>query len=222
MERGDEFAEGKPLREGREGVDVLREALAAVTIFAVGTGHLGVHLVDVTREENTGVDGLVVAAVAAAVVGHGIEVGHLERTEDIVGILRDFGLEGGHAAEFLADENLAEEINLTGEDHRLRLEILDVSALGEEFGHEVNFVPRLFGEPLGGARKDGRTDEDRHVGKALDELGHQGQILRTVILGRYVERHEDNVRRGQVVIHPFGRVTDQHLHVGIVFLQPHL
>lgn len=172
VERGDEFAKGKILGEGGEGVDVLGEALAAVAVFAVGTGHLGVHLVDVTRKEDTGMDGLVVAAVSAAVVGHGIEVGHLERAEDVVGILRNLGLEGGHTAEFLADKNLAEEINFAGEDHRLRLEVLDIGPLREEFRHEVDLVAGLLGEPLGGAREDGRADEDRYVGKSPNELGH--------------------------------------------------
>ena len=42
VERSTEFAEGAVLGELREGVDVLREALAAVATFAVGAGDVGV------------------------------------------------------------------------------------------------------------------------------------------------------------------------------------
>ena len=222
VEGGDELAERKILGEGGEGVDVLGEAFATVAIFAVGARDLSMHLVDVPREENTGVDGFVVTAVAAAVVGHGIEVSHLEGAEDVVGVLGDLGLKGGHAAKLFADENLAEQVDLTRKDHRLGLEILNISPLCQELRHEVDLVTRFFGEALGSTRKDGRTDEDRHVGKLLDKLGHQGEILRTIILRRHMERDKDDIRRGQIVIHSLGRIADQHFHIGIVFLQPHL
>lgn len=222
MKGSNEATKREVFGEGGEGVDVFREAFAAVTVFPVGAGNLGVHVVDVAGKEDAGVDGLVVATVAAAVVGDGVEIGDLEGAEDVVGVFGDLGLEGGHAAEPLADENLAEQIDLTGEDHGLGLEILDIGALREEFRHEVDLVPRFPGESLGGTRQDGRADEDRHIGKVLDELGHQGEILRTVILGRHMEGNKDDVRRRQVVVHPLRRVADQHLHVGIVLLQPHL
>lgn len=222
MEGGDEFAEREILGEGGEGIDVLGEALAAVAVFAVGTGHLGVHLVDISREKDSSMDGLVIATVAAAVVGDGIEVGHLERAKDVVGILRDFGLKGGHAAKLFADENLAEQVDLTRKDHRLGLEILNIGSLCQELRHEVDLVTRFLGEAFRGAGQDGRADKDRHVRQLLDELGHQGEILRAVVLGRNMKRDKDDIRRGQIVIHPLGRIADQHLHVGIVFLQPHL
>lgn len=222
MERSNEFPKGKSLGEGGEGVDVLGEAFTTVAIFAVGAWDLSMHLVDVPREENTGVDGFVVTAVAAAVVGHGIEIGHLERAEDVVGILCDFGLERGHAAEFLADKNLTEQIDFARKNHRLGLEVLDVGALRQKLRHEIDLVARFFGEALGSTRKDGRADEDRHVGEIFDKLGHQGEILGPVILRRNMKGDKDDIGRRQIVIHSLGRIADQHLHVGIVFLQPHL
>ena len=219
---GDEFAEGEILGESGEGVDVLGEALAAVTILAVGARDLSMHLVDVPREENTGVDGLVVATVAAAVVGDGIEVGHLERAKDVVGILRNLGLEGGHAAEFLTNKDLAEQVDFARKNHRLGLEVLNIGPLREELRHEVDLAARLLGEALGSAGQDGRADKDRHVGEIFDKLGHQGEILGPVILRRNMKGDKDDIRRGQIVIHPLRRVADQHLHVGVVLLQPHL
>ncbi len=144
VEGGNDFAEGGVLRELGEGVDVLGEAFAAVAVAAVGAGDVGVGVVDVPGEEDAGVDGLVVAVVLAAVVGDGVEVGHLEGAEDVVCVFADFGLEGGHAAELFADEDLGEEVEFAGEDHGLGLEVFHVGALGEELGHEVDVVAGLF------------------------------------------------------------------------------
>ena len=48
-------AKGRALGHLGEGVDVLGEALASVTELAVGTGDVGVGVVDIAREEHAGV-----------------------------------------------------------------------------------------------------------------------------------------------------------------------
>ena len=52
VERGEEFAEGTVFSELREGVDIFREALATVAALAVGTGDVGVGVVDVAGEKD--------------------------------------------------------------------------------------------------------------------------------------------------------------------------
>ena len=51
VERREKRAEGCALGHLREGVDVLRETLAAVAELAVRPRHVGVHVVDVAREK---------------------------------------------------------------------------------------------------------------------------------------------------------------------------
>lgn len=52
VERGEEFAEGTVFSELREGVDIFREALATVAEFSIGTGDVGVGVVDVAGEKD--------------------------------------------------------------------------------------------------------------------------------------------------------------------------
>ena len=52
MERGEELAEGTTLGEFCKGIDVFRKALAAVAALAVGTGDVGVGVVDVAGEKD--------------------------------------------------------------------------------------------------------------------------------------------------------------------------
>lgn len=101
VERGEEFAEGTVFSELREGVDIFRETLAAVATFAVGTGDVGVGVVDVTGEKAARVDFRPIGAHLPAVLPDRIEVGHLVCAEDIVRVLRDFRLQGRHDREFL-------------------------------------------------------------------------------------------------------------------------
>ena len=79
-----------------------------------------------------------------AILLHRVEVGHLVRAEDIVGILRDFRLKRRHDGELLRGEDLDEEIDGSGEDHRLLLEVFDVCALGQELRHVTNLMSRLL------------------------------------------------------------------------------
>ena len=81
---GEELAEGAVLGELREGVDVFREALTAIAALAVGTGDVGVGVVDVAGEETARVDLRPIRAHLLAVLLHRVEVRHLIRAKDIV------------------------------------------------------------------------------------------------------------------------------------------
>ena len=144
VERSKEFAEGGTGGHLREGVDVLREALAAVATFAVGTGDVGVRVVDVAGEEAARVDLRPIRAHLLAILLHRIEVRHLIRAEDIVGILCDLCLERRHDGELLRGEDFDEQIHRARENHRLLLEVLDVCALGQELRHIANLMSRLL------------------------------------------------------------------------------
>ena len=150
MERGEQGAERRVRRQLREGVHVLREALAAVAALAVGTGNVGVRVVDVARKEATRMHLRPVRAHLLAVLLHGVEVRHLVRAEDVVRILRDLRLKGGHHRKPLAGEDPRQErqrrrVALDGEDHRLPPEILDVRTLRQELRHVVDAMDRLSG-----------------------------------------------------------------------------
>ena len=49
---GEKRAERRALSHLSEGVDILREALAAVAAIAIRPRHVGVHVVDVVREQD--------------------------------------------------------------------------------------------------------------------------------------------------------------------------
>ena len=215
-----EDAEGGAFGYLGEGVDILGEALAAVAVFAVGAGHVGVRVVDVARKEDAGVYLAPVGPHLFAEFTAGVEVGDLVGAEHIVHILGELGFQRGHHGELLADENLGEQLMGAREHHGLLLEILDMRALGEELGHIVNLVPGLAGEHFAGARQDGGAHEYGHVGQLADELLHEGQILRAVVLGGDVDLQEGDVDRAQVVVIPLGRVADEKFTIRIVVFQP--
>ena len=70
-----------------EGIDIFGEALATVAELAVGTGDVGVGVVDIAGEEHTGVYLAPVAAHLLAVLAAGIEVGYLIGSEHVECIL---------------------------------------------------------------------------------------------------------------------------------------
>ena len=88
-------AEGGASGHLGEGVHILGEALAAVAVLAVGAGHIGVGVVDVAREEHSGVHLAPVGTHLLAVFATGVEVGDLVGPEHVVHILGELGLEGG-------------------------------------------------------------------------------------------------------------------------------
>ena len=108
VERGEEFAEGTVFSELREGVDIFREALATVAALAVGTWHVGVRVVNVTREQNAGMNLRPIGTHLLAILLHRIEVRDLVRAEDIVGILCDLCLERRHDRKLLRGKDLDE------------------------------------------------------------------------------------------------------------------
>lgn len=228
VERGEEFAEGTVFSELREGVDIFRETLAAVAAFAVGTGDVGVGVVDVTGEKAARVNLRPVRAHLLAVLLHGVEVRHLVRAEDVVRILRDLRLKGGHHREPLAGEDPRQErqrrrVALDGEDHRLPAEVLDVRALRQELRHVEDAMPRLPREPRRGARQDRRPHEHRHIRELPDQLLHKGQILRPVVLRRHMDLQERDIDCRKVVIVSLRRIRDVHLAIlRVVLLNPGL
>ena len=129
-------------------------------------------------------------------------------------------LQRSHHGELLAHENLGEQFMCSGEDHRLLLEVLDMGALGEELGHVVDAVASLLGEAVAGSGEDGGTHEDGHIGEVGDELLHQGEILRAVVLGRHVDLQEGYVNTTQVIVVSLGGITDEQFALGVVMFQP--
>ena len=56
MARGKERAERRTMGYLREGVDAFREAIAAVTVLAFGTGQIGVHVIYIAGEDRPSVN----------------------------------------------------------------------------------------------------------------------------------------------------------------------
>ena len=218
----EEGAEWRSFGHLGEGVDILGEALAAVAIFAVGTGNIGVRVVDVARKKDAGMHLAPVGSHLLAVLSASIEVGDLVGSEDVVHVLGEFGLQRGHHGELLADEDLGEQVLLAREGHRLLLEVFNMGTFAEEFGHVVDLVARLTGEHIACSRQDGGADEDRHIGQLADKLFHEREVLCAVVLGGDMNLEERNVDIAQVVIVALGGVADEELAVGIVMLQPFL
>ena len=208
------------LRHLGKGIDILGEALATVAELTIGTGDVGVGVIDVTGEEHTGVDLAPVTTHLFAILAASVEVGDFVGTKDIVHILGEFCLQRGHDGELLADKDLSEQVVSTGEDHSLLLEVLDMGALGEEFWHVAYLVACLAGEHLAGAGEDGGADEDGDVGEVLNKLLHQREVLRAVVLGGDMDLQEGDVDVAQVIVHTLGRVADKDFALRVVVFQP--
>ena len=220
MKGGQEGAEGRASSHLGKGIDILGEALATIAELAIGTGDIGVGVVNIAREEHTGVYLTPVAAHLLAVFTAGVEVGDLVGTEDVVHVLGQFCLQRGHDGKLLPDKNLCEQVVGACEDHGLLLEVLDMGTLGEEFRHIAYLMAGLAGEHVAGAGKDGSTDKDGHIGEIGDELLHQGQILGAVILCGYMYLQESDVYITQIIVVTFGRVADEKFTLRVVVFQP--
>ena len=155
-----------------------------------------------------------------AVLTAGVEVSHLIGTKDIVHVLGELCLQRSHHSELLAHEDLGEEFVCAGEDHRLLAEVLNEGALGQELRHIAYLMASLLGEAVTGAGEDGGAHEYRHIGEVGDELLHQREVLRTVVLGGHVDLQERNVNTTQVIVVALGRVADEQFALGVVMLQP--
>ena len=193
VKRGQELAKRAILSELCKGIDILREALAAVAALSVGAWNVGVGVVDVTGEEAAGVNLRPIRSHFLAVLAHGVEIGDLVRAEDIMRILRDFRFKRRHHRELLRRENLDEKVNRPCENHRLLFEVLNVSALSEKLRHITDLVSRLARKQIGRARKNRRSDEYRHIRKLADKILHQSQVLSTVILRRDMDLEKSDI-----------------------------
>ena len=93
-----------------ESVDIFRETFATITVLTIGTRNVRVGIVDVTGEENTGVNLSPICSHLLAILFARIEIGYFVRTEDVVHILGELCFKRRHYRKFLADEDLGEQI----------------------------------------------------------------------------------------------------------------
>ena len=177
-------------------------------------------VVDVAGEEDAGMHLAPVGSHLLAVLAAGVEVSDLIGTEHVVHIFGQLGLKRSHHGELLTHEDLGEQFLRAGEDHRLLAEVLEEGALGKELGHIAHLMAGLAGEHLAGAGQDGGAHEHGHIGQVGDELLHQREVLRAVILSRHVDLQESNVNLTQVIKISFGRVADEQFALRVVMLQP--
>lgn len=201
-------------------VYILGKTLASIAKLAIGTGNVGVSVIDIAGEEHTGVHLAPIAAHLLAIFTAGIEISHLVRAKHIVHVLCQLSFERSHHGKLLAYEYLCEQFMSTCEYHCLLLEILDVSALGEEFGHIAHLMPGLARQHIACSRENGSSHKDRHIWQFLDKLFHEGQVLCAIILSRYMNLQKCNIYVTQIIIIPFRRVADKQFTLGIVVLQP--
>ena len=99
-------AKGRALGHLSKGIDILGEALAAITELAVRTGDIGVGVVDVAGEEDAGVYLAPVCTHLFAVLTTSVKIGYLISTKHVVHILGELSLQGGHDGKLLANKNL--------------------------------------------------------------------------------------------------------------------
>ncbi len=203
-----------------EGVDVLGEALASITILTVGSRDIGVGIIYVAREENSCMHITPVSSHLLAVLTASVEVGYFVSTKDIVHVLGKFGLKGGHHGELLTHEYLGQQILRSCKDHRLFIEVFNKGSFSQKFGHITHLVAGLTGEHLAGAGQDGGTYKYGHIGQVGDEFLHQRKVLRTIVLGGYVDLQKGDIDITQVVIVTLIRVTDKQFAFRVVMLQP--
>ena len=210
----------RPLGHLGKSVHILGKALAAIAKFAIRTGNISVRVVDVARKQHPRMHFAPVGTHLLAVLAAGVEVGDLVSPKYIVHIFGELGFQGSHDGKLLADKNLGEQIMCPREHHGLFLEVLNIGTLGEELGHIVYFVARLAGKPLAGTREDGRANEHGHVREIADQLLHEREVLRAVVLGGDVYLQKSDVNRTQIIVIALGGVADEQLALGIVVFQP--
>jgi hypothetical protein len=81
-------------------------------------------------------------------------------------------------------------------------------------------VASLFGKSITGSREYGCADKHGYIGELFDELGHQGQVLCTIVLGGHVDLKESNINIAQVIIITLRGVADEKFALGVVVFQP--
>ena len=153
-----------------------------------------------------------------AVLAAGVEISDLISSEHVVHVLGELGLKRGHDGELLADEDLGQKLMGSGEDHRLLLEVLDMGALGQKLGHIMYLMAGLLGELLAGAWEDGGAHEHRDIGELFNQLLHEGEVLRAVVLSGDMNLEEGDIHLTQVVIIALRGVTDEKFTLWVVVL----
>ena len=160
-----------------------------------------------------------VAAHLLAVLTAGVEIGDLAGSEHVVHILGQLGLQRSHHGELLSNKNLGEQVVSSCEHHSLLLEVLNMCTLGEELGHVAYLVTGLAREHITGAGQDGGAHEHGYIGQVGDELLHQRQVLRTIVLGWHVDLQERDIDIAQVIVVTLLRVADEKFALRVVMLQ---
>ena len=201
-------------------IDILGEALSTIAKLAVRTGDVGVGVVDIAGQQHAGMYLAPVSTHLLTVLAAGVEVGHLIGSKDIVHILGQLCLQRGHHSKLLTYENLGEQVLCSSEDHRLLAEVLQEGTLGEELGHIAHLMAGLLGEALTGAGEDGGAHEHGHIRQISDEFFHQGKVLCTIVLGRYVDLQESDVNVAQIIIVTLVGVADEQFTLWVVVFQP--
>ena len=95
-------------------------------------------------------------------------------------------------------------------------------ALREELGHVADLVTGFAREEVARAGEDRGAYEHGHVGEVRDELLHEREILRAVVLRGHVDLQEGDVDLREVVVVPLRRVAHEDLALLVVFLEPGL
>ena len=128
-----------------KGIDILGEALAAITELTIGAWYVGMGVVDIARKQNTCMYLAPVCTHLLAILAAGIEIGDLIGSKDIVHILGQLCLQRSHYGEFLTHENLGKQFVCSSENHRLLAEVLKMGTLGEELWHIAYLMAGLLG-----------------------------------------------------------------------------
>ena len=87
MQMFQQGAQGRALGHLGKGIDILGEALAAIAVLAVGTGDVGVRVVDVAGQQHAGVHLAPIGSHLLTILAAGVEVGDFIGTKDIMHIL---------------------------------------------------------------------------------------------------------------------------------------
>ena len=213
-------AKGCTLCHLGKGINILGEALTAITKLSIWAWNVGMGVVNVARKQYTCMHLAPVGTHLLTILSASVEVSNLVSAKHVVHVLGEFCLQRGHHGEFFSHEDLSEQILCTGEDHRLLAEVLDEGALGEELRHIAYLMTGLLGETLTGAGEDGGAHEYGHIRKVRNQFLHECQVLRTIVLGGNVDLQECNVDVTQVIVVTLVRVADEQFTLWVVVFQP--
>ena len=101
-----------------------------------------------------------------------IEIGYLVSAKNIVHILGQFCLQGGHNSELLTNKYLSKKFMGSCEYHCLLFEVFDMCSFGQKLRHITNLMSSFPGKHITGARQNGCSDKNRHIRKICYQLFH--------------------------------------------------